>query len=109
MPNTPRPARWNSVIALVAAGGLLCSALLHRVAAHWDEAHWDEAHWDEARLDRALEHAAETQTNALNDRLQALADELRVMRGLFELQHDISQQEFVGANLFPNGFTDLPA
>lgn len=99
MPNTPRPARWNSVIALVAAGGLLCSALLHRVAAHWDE----------ARLDRALEHAAEAQTNALNDRLQALADELRVMRGLFELQHDISQQEFVGANLFPNGFTDHPA
>jgi PAS domain S-box-containing protein len=86
MPTPPGLARWNLVIALVAAGGLLCSVLLHRVAAHWDE----------ARLDRALEHAAETQTNALNDRLQALADELRVMRGLFELQHDISQQEFVG-------------
>jgi PAS domain S-box-containing protein len=85
MPNTPSLARWNLAIALVAAGGLLCSALLHRVATHWDE----------AQLHLALEHAAEAQTTALNDRLQALADELRVMRGLFELQRDISQPEFV--------------
>jgi PAS domain S-box-containing protein len=86
MPNTPRPARWNPVIALVAAVGLLCSALLYRVAAYWDD----------EQLHQALDRAAEAQTNALNDRLQALADELRVMRGLFELQREISQGEFVG-------------
>jgi PAS domain S-box-containing protein len=76
--------RRNLVVALVAVAGLLCSFYLYKAAVSWEE---EELH-------RHLEQMAEVQTNALEARIQSLTDELRVLRGVFELQNDISQDEF---------------
>jgi PAS domain S-box-containing protein len=78
--------RHNLVAVLVAAGGLLCSALLFQVAASRDE---EELH-------RHLESMADAQTNALAGRLQALTDELRVLRSMVELSRELGQEEFRG-------------
>ena len=78
--------RRNLVAVLVAAGGLLCTGLMYRVAVDWED----------ARLHRQLESAAEAETSALQGRLQSLTDELRVLRSVFELPREISQDEFRG-------------
>lgn len=71
-------------VLLVAVGGCASALLMYGVALNWED----------AQLHGLVENAAEAQTDAIEERLQAIASELPALRGMLELQQGISQSEF---------------